>query len=113
MQSIKKTKSFKIVYNSGRYKVNDCFAVHFLKNGSESTRLGISVSKKVGNAVVRNKVRRLIKECCRLGFDDIAKGIDIVIVARVGVNKLLEKEAFSNVDKSLRSLFKRLGLLNG
>ena len=52
------------------------------KNGLEINRLGISVSKKVGNSVVRHRVKRLIKESYRLHENIFNSGLDIVIVAR-------------------------------
>ncbi len=56
--------------------------VYFKKNRYGQSRLGITVSKKVGNAVTRNRVRRLIKENYRLMEKEIRSGYDVVIVAR-------------------------------
>jgi ribonuclease P protein component len=51
-------------------------------NEREDTRIGISVSKKVGNSIIRHRVTRVIRECCRLHEEEVKKGLDIVIVAR-------------------------------
>jgi len=51
-------------------------------NERPDTRIGISVSKKVGNSIVRHRVTRVIRECCRLHKEEIKDGLDIVIVAR-------------------------------
>ena len=56
--------------------------MYVLKNGTASNRLGITVSKKVGNSVVRHRVKRLVKEGYRLQEAAYAQGYDIVIVAR-------------------------------
>ncbi len=54
-----------------------------MKNGEESNRIGISVSKKVGNSVVRHHITRLLREIFRLNEDRIQTGLNIVVVARV------------------------------
>ena len=59
-----------------------------MKNGLEYSRLGISVSKKVGNSVVRHRVKRLVKECYRLRENMFINGIDIVFLARKGADSL-------------------------
>ena len=56
--------------------------MYVLKNEQERTRLGISVSKKVGNSVVRHRVTRLIRESYRLNKEKFHSGWDIVVIAR-------------------------------
>jgi len=109
MQSIKKTKSFKLVYNGGRQAVNPYFVMYALSG--DTTRLGISCSKKVGNAVTRNRIRRLVKESCRLRAAKVVDGYDIVIVVRHAVGTLPREGLFQKLDKSLESLFGKLKLL--
>ena len=115
MQSIKKTKSFKLVYGGGCHGANPLFVVYVRSNDSsndmEASRLGITVSKKVGNAVTRNRVRRLIKESCRLRAASIESGYDIVIVARQAAGALQREGSFLKVDKSLAQLLRKLKLL--
>ena len=57
--------------------------MYLLENGTEGNRVGISVSKKVGNSVVRHSTVRLIRESYRLQEDKIGRGYDMVVVARV------------------------------
>ena len=111
MQSLKKTKSFKTVYNSGRKVVNHYFVAYAFANDEGINRLGVTVSKKVGNAVVRNRVRRLIKEVCRLKSYKIKKSYDIVIVARSTAGEIPKDDAFLKVDRAIESLFGRLRIL--
>ena len=56
--------------------------MYVLENNSDENRFGITVSKKVGNSVVRHRVTRLIRESIRLNLEQFEKGFDIVIVAR-------------------------------
>jgi len=108
---IRKTKAFKAVYNSGNTAVNAYFVMYVLPNDTDANRLGISVSKKVGKAVVRNRVKRLVKESCRLRADAIVKGFDIVVVARHAVGALPVEGSFHKVDKALKTLLGRLKLM--
>ena len=82
-ESLKKNKDFQVVYRRGKSYGNRYLVMYVLKNDLGKNRVGISVSKKVGKAVVRNRVRRLIKESYRLSESSIKKGFDIVIVSRV------------------------------
>ena len=108
---IRNTKAFKAVYNSGSQAVNAYFVMYAMANDTETNRLGVSVSKKVGKAVVRNRVKRLVKESCRLKASTISNGFDIVVVARPAVGALPLEGSFRKVDKALGTLFGRLKLL--
>lgn len=82
--SLKKTKDFRIVYESGKSYANRYLVMYVMDNGTDVNRIGISVSKKVGNSVVRHRITRLIREGYRLNEDHFLKGKDIVVVARTG-----------------------------
>ena len=86
--SIKKTKDFHCVYNKGKSFANSYLVMYVLKNGTNDNRLGISVSKKVGNSVVRHRLTRLIRESYRLNEKKFITGIDIVIIARIGAKDI-------------------------
>ena len=79
---LKNTNQFKIVYNNGKSYANRDLVMYLRKNDSDTNRLGISVSKKVGNSVVRHRVTRLIRESYRLNEEKLLQGYDIVVVAR-------------------------------
>lgn len=83
-ETIKKYIDFKNVYNSGKSYANKYLVMYVVDNNTDKNRVGISVSKKVGNSVVRHRVTRLIRESYRLNEQSIKTGLDIVIVARVG-----------------------------
>ena len=80
--SISKNFEFLNVYHHGKSYANRYLVMYILKNGSSNNRYGITVSKKVGNSVVRHRVTRLIRESIRLNEENFARGYDIVIIAR-------------------------------
>lgn len=82
-ESLKSNRDFKNVYSRGKSCANKYLVMYVLENGTDRNRLGISVSKKVGNSVVRHHVTRLIRECYRLHEDMFNSGLDMVVVARV------------------------------
>ena len=108
-QSIKKNFQFRFVYNKGKSLANRLLVRYVVKNKkyTDTNRLGISVSKKVGKSVVRSRVTRLIKESYRLSEEDIKQGYDIVVIARVSANGADYKE----INKALLSLLKKHDLL--
>ncbi|RDY23428.1 ribonuclease P protein component [Romboutsia maritimum] len=103
-QGLKKDSDFRKVYKHGKSFANKYLVMYILKNKSDCSRVGISVSKKVGKAITRNKVRRLIRESYRLYIDEKVKtGYDIVFIARVS-----SKDAsFNDIQKSLKHLVKK------
>ena len=80
--SLRKGKEFSDVYKSGNSKANKYLVMYVRNNGLSYNRIGISVSKKVGNSVVRHRIRRLIKESLRLNGDRFNIGLDLVVIAR-------------------------------
>jgi ribonuclease P protein component len=81
-QSLKKRTDFTTMYRMGRSYANKYLVMYVKDNGSNNNRLGISVSKRVGNSVVRHHVTRLIRESYRLHEEEFHMGKDIVVVAR-------------------------------
>ncbi len=82
MNSLKKNDDFKNVYKKGKSYANRFLVMYVLENKTDQNRLGISVSKKVGNSVVRHRVTRLVRESYRLHENIFNSGLDIVVVAR-------------------------------
>jgi ribonuclease P protein component len=91
---LRTTGDFQRVYQTGRRFRGDGFAVIFLPNSLEYSRLGISVQKKAGNAVRRNRIKRLIREVFRLHRDLFPPVTDVVIAVRPGfaINSLLDMQ---------------------
>ena len=85
-EHLKKNRQFQAVYKDGKSCANRYFVMFVLKNNLEINRLGISVSKKVGNSVVRHRIKRLVNESYRLHDNEFNSGLDIVILARNSAN---------------------------
>ena len=81
-ESLKKSYEFQNVYKKGKSYANKYLVMYLLENNSDKNRLGISVSKKVGNSVVRHRITRLIRESYRLHENIFNSGLDIVVIAR-------------------------------
>ena len=80
--SLKKNQDFQSVYRNGKSYANRLLVMYVLENNLDKNRLGISVSKKVGNSVVRHHVTRLVRESYRLQENIFNSGLDIVVIAR-------------------------------
>ena len=97
-----KNKDFQTIYKKGRSYANKYLVMYVLKNKEEENRLGISVSKKVGNSVIRHRITRLIRESYRLQSKKFETGYDIVIIARTGA----KEKNYSEIESALLHLGK-------
>ena len=101
-ESLKNNQQFRFVYKNGRSYANKYFIMYVKENGLDKNRIGISVSKKVGNSVVRHRVTRLIREAYRLNKDCICSGYDIVFVARVTA----KDKGYHEIESAMMHLFR-------
>lgn len=99
-ESLKKNVDFQKVYKNGTSHANRYLVMYVLKNEKKMNRLGISVSKKVGNSIVRHRITRLIREVYRLNEEHFSRGFDIVVIAR----KSLRNCGYETVEKSFLQL---------
>lgn len=106
-ESLKKMFQFRHVYNRGKSLANRYLVLYVIRNGKQSNRLGISVSKKVGKSVTRSRVTRLIRESYRLMELEIKSGYDIIVIARVSA----KEASFQEISKALFHLIKKQNLL--
>lgn len=81
-ESLKKNRDFQNVYRMGKSYANKYLVMYVLENQTGKNRIGISVSKKVGNSVIRHHLTRLIRESYRLHEDIFHSSLDIVVIAR-------------------------------
>ena len=106
-QSLKKNKEFQQVYKKGKSFANKYLVMVVLENDLEENRLGISVSKKVGNSVQRHRLTRLIREGYRCSEENFLKGQDIVVVARVNAREI----GYREIESALNHLGKLHGII--
>jgi len=106
MESLTKNHEFKRLYNKGKNAASKYVVVYCAGNYSAVNRLGITVSTKLGGAVIRNRIRRRLKEIYRLNELNLRKGYNIVFVARHGSRDAKWKE----LESSVLYLFRKLGL---
>lgn len=107
--SLKKNKDFQNVYSKGKSKANRYLVMYVMENDLSMNRLGIQVSKKVGNSVVRHRLTRLIRESYRLNSEMFNSGLDIVIIAR---NTAKDKN-YKEIESALMHLGKIHNILIG
>lgn len=99
-ESLRKNSYFQNVYKNGKSFANRLFVMYVLENNSGHNRLGISVSKKVGNSVIRHHITRLVREAYRLQEEMFNSGLDIVVIARVTAKNV----TFHETEKALLHL---------
>ena len=104
-ESLKRNGDFRKVYAGGKSYANRYLVLYVLNNGTNGNRLGISVSKKVGNSVIRHRITCLIRESYRIREDLFNSGLDMVVVAR--------KSAKDKTCQEIESALLHLGKLHG
>lgn len=112
---LKKNIEFRTVYRRGKSFANKLLVLYVYKNRNNKddqnnlyNKVGISVSKKVGNSVVRSRSKRLISESYRLNCNDLPAGFDFVFVARSAI----KEKSYAEVESALLHLFNKAGLKN-
>lgn len=107
-ESLKKNRDFQVVYKSGRSYANKYLVMYIMENHQNRNRLGISVSKKVGNSVVRHHITRLIRESYRLHEKIFNSGLDIVVIARNSAASV----SYHEVESAMLHLGKLHGIIS-
>ncbi|MDR0818799.1 MAG: ribonuclease P protein component [Oscillospiraceae bacterium] len=117
--SLRKDSEFRRVYRKGQSKATPRLVLYVMKRYTAvgrgksrpytgaGVRVGVTVSAKVGNAVVRNKIRRRVKEICRLNLVKLKPGFDLVIVAR----DKAAASGYQELERDLVYLFDKLGMI--
>jgi ribonuclease P protein component len=82
LETLKKNYEFRRLYSRGKSAAAPVLVVYCRQNGTDRGRVGFTVSNKIGNAVVRNGIRRRLREIYRLNSPSLQNGMDIVVVAR-------------------------------
>jgi ribonuclease P protein component len=109
---LSRSAEFERVYRQGRSTANRHLVLYAFPNPDvERPRLGLSVSRKVGGAVERNRVKRLLREAFAQAADELHDGQDIVLVARPSAGELAAREGLEGMQGALAELMARAGLV--
>ncbi|WP_027086759.1 ribonuclease P protein component [Cohnella panacarvi] len=107
---LRKREDFNTVYRYGRSFANSQFVVYWRKRGGQGTfRMGVSASSKLGGAVVRNRLRRMVKEIVRLNAGKLLEDMDLILIVRKPALSLPYKE----MEGSILHVLRKAGLLKG
>ena len=99
---VKKEKDFNAIFKEGESVANRRFVIYRLANSQEHFRVGLSVSKKLGNAVMRNQIKRRIRHILINHGNELVDNIDFIVIARKGVENLEYAELEKNLLHVLR-----------
>ena len=110
INTLKKNYEFKNVLNKGKFYKGKYVIIYIKNNKNNENRIGIAISKKIGKAVKRNRLKRLIRESYRLQKDSLKKGYDIVFIWNKQNDNI--KAKFNEIDIDIKKLFNKAGLLD-
>jgi len=101
-RKIRKNSEFKQIFTKARWISGKWITIHYLNGEKKNSRWGIVVSRKIGGAVVRNRIRRKIREIC-LVFDPVmVRKLDLVIVARKGIQTINYWDLMKDIEQVCR-----------
>ena len=100
-EKIRRKKEYLTVYQKGTRSYSDSFTIIVHKHDTGSRKMGITVSKKVGNAVRRNRIKRLLREFFRLHKLRLPESQDIVIVGKKGIPRLTYQQVCAELENLL------------
>lgn len=106
-RSLKQNSQFRRLYRRGKSAAGRCLVVYCRPNGTRENQIGITVNAKLGCAVVRNRLRRRLRECYRTHEEQFRPGYHMVIVARTRA----VRASYGELEQALLSLAGQLGLL--
>ena len=110
---LSRSADFERVYRQGRSVSNRFLVLYaFPQARSAESRVGVSVSRKIGGAVARNRVKRLLREAFRTLGGRVRAGHDFVIVARPAVGDLGERDGAPGVERALGEMLVQAGVLD-
>jgi ribonuclease P protein component len=118
---LSRSEDFARVYRSGRSVANKYLVLYYFErsgvasadDSAQTPRIGFSVSKRLGTAVDRNRIKRVLREAYRLNGQSFRGNMDFVVIAREPLAELLSVEGFSAVEAKLVEVFRKASLLVG
>jgi ribonuclease P protein component len=111
MLKLKTNSEFLRVYNKGEKHFGYFQLIYFLKNNLGENRIGVVASKKTGNAVCRNKLKRLFRENFRKQNNNLKQGYDIIFIAKKKAGEEYKNLKLSMIEKDSLKIFKRAKLI--
>jgi len=110
METLKKNYEFSYIFTKGKCGRSKNIDIFYCKNHTNINKIGIAVSKKIGNSVKRNKIRRLLRENYRLLEENIGKGYSMIIVWKK--NRTFENANFYTIKEEMLNIFKNEKIIN-
>ena len=107
--SLKRNKEFRYVYRAGKSAGSRLMVLIYTRSRMPRVRVGFSVSKKLGNSVVRNRVKRRLRDSFRPMIPCVKSGYNLIFIAREPV----VQESFHNIEKTMRNLLRKADLWIG
>jgi ribonuclease P protein component len=105
---LRKNKQFQEVYRTGRSFANRLAVLYVLSSGTDARRIGFAAGKRLGGAVVRNRVKRLLREVYRLHQAELIVGTDLILVGRQGILGA----SYEQVSVAVRDVLRRAKIFN-
>jgi ribonuclease P protein component len=104
---LRRNSDFQRVRHLGKFYASPVMVLAFLRNELDHSRFGFVVSKRIGKAVQRNKIKRRLREATRLRIPNIKPGFDLVFIAR----KPISQACYTDIERSLEGLLRKADLL--
>ena len=101
---VKKNREFEHIISKGNFQKNGAFVIYYIDNDKKNNRFGISVSKKIGNAVTRNYYKRIIRNICDKSKNLYSNNKDYIIIMRKGLVTLNFEEAYQSMNKKKKKI---------
>lgn len=101
---VKNNREFDYIIKNGKYRKNNEYVIYYINNDKEYNRFGISVSKKIGNAVTRNYYKRIIRNICDKSKNLYSNSKDYIIIMRKGLTLLSFEEAYQSINDLLKKI---------
>lgn len=106
-ERLTKPYEYKEVYKKGQSFANRELVMYVLRRDDTRKRMGISINKKVGHAVKRNRLKRVIREVFRLKKENVKEGLDLVFIVRRGI----EDTTYRKMEQTMEDLFKKARII--